>query len=97
MLVEMELTTCGCSHGGIGSVRMYRNGVELKKAIVYRVWDIVEFIMCCPGDKYLVRLRQRLEDDAFAFLIRKLEDMGAVVRITVNQWDIDAEDVLYRT
>ncbi|NOZ92184.1 MAG: hypothetical protein GXO59_02810 [Dictyoglomi bacterium] len=89
MRVDFELTTCGCSQGGIGSVRAYRGGVEIRKEIVGSVRDIVEFIEHVEGDRYLVRIRTRLPDDSFFFLIRCLKDRGADINIPVNKWGIE--------
>lgn len=97
MRVDFELTTCGCSQGGIGSVRAYRGGVEIRKEIVGSVRDIVEFIEHVEGDRYLVRIRTRIPDSEFFYLLRTLLNSSAEIRVMKNQWGIDCSYWEYRT
>jgi len=89
VVVEFELTTCGCPQGGIGSVRVYRGDVETRKEIVSNVRDILEVLRYVKGDKALVRIRKRIPDSEFFYLLREIIDMGLTIKVTENKWGID--------
>ncbi len=89
MKVLLQLTDCGCPHGGLGSIRVYRGPFMIRKEIVDDIKDYVEVMEHVKGSKYLIKIRKRISDDAFMYLWNYLKEKGAEIEVEINEWGID--------
>lgn len=88
MRVDFELTTCGCTRGGIGSVRVYRGGREVRKEIIASLSDAAQIVKFCPGERYLIKIRTRLPEGEFLEFVRWLRSLGTKISIKEDGWGI---------